>query len=54
MSVLILVVDDEPDVTSLFQQQFRRELRSGRFLMKFASSASFGEQPVASTAAPTS
>src|SRR4051812_16721884 len=40
MSVLILVVDDEPDVASLFQQQFRRELRSGRFLMKFASSAS--------------
>ncbi len=39
MSVLILVVDDEPDVTSLFQQQFRRELRSGRFLMKFAGSA---------------
>lgn len=39
MSVLILVVDDEPDVTSLFQQQFRRELRTGRFLMKFASSA---------------
>ena len=29
MSVLILVVDDEPDVASLFQQQFRRELRSG-------------------------
>jgi CheY-like chemotaxis protein len=39
MSVLILVVDDEPDVASLFQQQFRRELRSGRFLMRFASSA---------------
>ena len=39
MSVLILVVDDEPDVASLFQQQFRRELRSGRFLLKFASSA---------------
>ena len=39
MTVLILVVDDEPDVATLFQQQFRRELRSGRFLMKFASSA---------------
>ena len=39
MSVLILVVDDEPDVASLFQQQFRRELRSGRFLLKFAGSA---------------
>ena len=39
MSVLIFVVDDEPDVTALFQQQFRRELRSGRFLMRFANSA---------------
>ena len=31
MSVLILVVDDEPDVEMLFRQQFRRDLRSGRF-----------------------
>ena len=40
MSVLILVVDDEPDVADLFRQQFRRELRSGRFVMEFAHSAS--------------
>ena len=33
MTVLILVVDDEPDVEMLFRQQFRRDLRSGRFLM---------------------
>ncbi len=39
MSVLILVVDDEPDVTDLFRQQFRRELRAGRFEMAFAHSA---------------
>jgi CheY-like chemotaxis protein len=39
MSVLILVVDDEPDVADLFRQQFRRELRSGRFAMDFAGSA---------------
>src|SRR5215218_5945203 len=39
MNLLILVVDDEPDVASLFQQQFRRELRSGRFAMRFAGSA---------------
>lgn len=39
MSVLILVVDDETDVAELFRQQFRRELRSGRFLMAFALSA---------------
>jgi DNA-binding NtrC family response regulator len=39
MSVQILVVDDEPDVADLFRQQFRRELRSGRFTMDFALSA---------------
>lgn len=39
MSVLVLVVDDEPDVADLFRQQFRRELRSGRFAMEFAYSA---------------
>ena len=31
LSAYILVVDDEPDVESLFRQQFRRDLRSGRF-----------------------
>jgi CheY-like chemotaxis protein len=39
MSVLILVVDDETDMEELFRQQFRRDLRSGRFEMEFASSA---------------
>ncbi len=39
MSLLILVVDDEPDVEVLFRQQFRRDLRSGRFGMEFAQSA---------------
>ncbi|MBR0785380.1 response regulator [Bradyrhizobium iriomotense] len=39
MSVYILVVDDEPDVEALFRQQFRRDLRAGRFLLEFASSA---------------
>ena len=29
MSLLILVVDDEPDVEVLFRQQFRRDLRVG-------------------------
>jgi CheY-like chemotaxis protein len=37
--LLILVVDDEPDVEVLFRQQFRRDLRSGRFMMEFAQSA---------------
>ena len=39
MSAYILVVDDEPDVEALFRQQFRRDLKSGRFLMEFAPSA---------------
>ena len=39
MSTYILVVDDEPDVECLFRQQFRRDVRSGRFIMEFASSA---------------
>lgn len=39
MNLLILVVDDEPDVETLFRQQFRRELRAGRFVMEFAQSA---------------
>ena len=39
MTLLVLVVDDEPDVEVLFRQQFRRELRAGRFTMEFAPSA---------------
>ena len=39
MSVYILVVDDEPDVEALFRQQFRRDIKAGRFTMEFAPSA---------------
>jgi CheY-like chemotaxis protein len=39
VTLLVLVVDDEPDVEVLFRQQFRRELRAGRFTMEFAPSA---------------
>ena len=39
MNLLILVVDDEPDVEMLFRQHFRRDLRDGRFTMEFAQSA---------------
>jgi CheY-like chemotaxis protein len=39
LSIYILVVDDEPDVEALFRQQFRRDLKSGRFTMEFATSA---------------
>lgn len=38
MNLLILVVDDEPDIEALFRQQFRRDLRAGRYAMDFATS----------------
>jgi CheY-like chemotaxis protein len=38
MTVRILVVDDESDIEMLFKQQFRRELREGRFVLDFAGS----------------
>jgi hypothetical protein len=31
----VLVVDDEPDVEALFQQQFRRAVREGQYLLDF-------------------
>ena len=46
MNLLILVVDDEPDVEALFRQQFRRELRAGRFAMEFAQSAQMALQRI--------
>jgi CheY-like chemotaxis protein len=39
LSTYIVVVDDEPDVEEMFRQHFRRDLRSGRFVMEFALSA---------------
>jgi CheY-like chemotaxis protein len=39
MTLLILVVDDEPDVEMLFRQRFRHDLRAGRFTMEFVQSA---------------
>ena len=47
MNLLILVVDDEPDVELLFRQQFRRDLRADRFTMDFAQSASMALQRIA-------
>jgi CheY-like chemotaxis protein len=46
VSLLILVVDDEPDVEALFRQQFRRELRADRFAMEFAQSAPMALQRI--------
>jgi CheY-like chemotaxis protein len=49
VSVLVLVVDDEPDVEALFRQQFRRDLRAQRFTMDFANSAADALARAAST-----
>jgi CheY-like chemotaxis protein len=38
MTVVVLVVDDEPDVETLFRQQFRRETRKGLYALDFALS----------------
>ena len=46
MNPLILVVDDEPDVEDLFRQQFRREIRAGRFTMEFAESGNSALQKI--------
>jgi CheY-like chemotaxis protein len=50
MNPLILVVDDEPDVEVLFRQQFRRDIRSGRFTMEFAQSAPMALQRITDAA----
>ena len=40
MTVMVLVVDDEPDVETMFRQQFRREIRQGLYTLDFALSGS--------------
>jgi CheY-like chemotaxis protein len=50
VTLLILVVDDEPDVEVLFRQQFRRELRACRFTMEFAQSGDRALQRIADAA----
>jgi CheY-like chemotaxis protein len=47
VNFLILVVDDEPDVEVLFRQQFRRDIRAGRFTMDFVQSAPAALQRIA-------
>lgn len=38
MTVKVLIVDDEPDVETMFRQQFRREVRQGLYTLDFALS----------------
>jgi CheY-like chemotaxis protein len=53
VSATILVVDDEPDVEALFRQQFRREIRDGRFNMVFACSGDEALQRIEAFAGTT-
>jgi CheY-like chemotaxis protein len=53
MTILVLVVDDEPDLEVLFRQQFRRDIRSQRFLMEFAGSAAQALTRIADTGEQT-
>jgi CheY-like chemotaxis protein len=53
MSVIILVVDDEPDVADLFRQRFRRESRQGTYVMHFAASGAEALEFVAGQIQPT-
>jgi CheY-like chemotaxis protein len=50
LNLLILVVDDEPDVELLFRQQFRHDLRAGRFTMEFAQSGDMALQRITDAA----
>lgn len=53
VSTFILVVDDEPDVESMFRQHFRRDLRASRFVMEFATSARAALEQVKAIADPS-
>jgi CheY-like chemotaxis protein len=53
MSVSILVVDDEADVAELFRQRFRREARSGTYVMHFANSGESALQLLSDGIEPT-
>jgi CheY-like chemotaxis protein len=50
LNLLSLVVDDEPDVELLFRQQFRHDLRAGRFTMEFAQSGDMALQRITDAA----
>jgi CheY-like chemotaxis protein len=50
LNLLILVVDDEPDVELLFRQQFRHDLRADRFTMEFAQSGDMALQRITDAA----
>jgi CheY-like chemotaxis protein len=50
MNLLVLVIDDEPDIEALFRQHFRRDLRADRFTMEFAPSGPAALQRISDAA----
>jgi len=53
MSVSILVVDDESDVSELFRQRFRRETRQGTYALHYATSGAEALDRLAGEIEPT-
>lgn len=53
MTRLVLVVDDEPDVETLFRQHFRKDLRAGYFTMEFARDAATALERIVDAAGVT-
>jgi CheY-like chemotaxis protein len=49
MKALILVADDEADMEPLFRQQFRRDIKAGRFDLMFTTSARQALQIISDT-----
>ena len=47
------MVDDEPDVALLFRQRFRREVRDGTYVMRFANSGEMALEQLNSGIEPT-
>jgi len=47
MTVKVLIVDDEPDVETMFRQQFRREVRQGLYTLDFALSGAVALEKLA-------
>ena len=52
MTVSLLVVDDEPDVPTLFRQRFRREAKEGAYALHFANSGLEALDPLAAEIQP--
>jgi CheY-like chemotaxis protein len=47
MNLKVLIVDDEPDVETMFRQQFRREVRLGLYTLDFALSGAVALEKLA-------